>query len=148
MTNKTGIVLEGDPNEKMLRMLYAQHLEQQQQSAMLKDYSNPVDEYEYNTSAIGAASLPVNIQPAFSSPVRIESVTVVLPSGITAAQIQLGKRVIPLLSAGAATTDVTVRNLVNLGIILVGSDDRFLTWTGAATSGYYVALSGYQNNRA
>lgn len=150
MSGQVGIVLEQNPEEKHLRILFAILSEMKLQSKLLRNEANPVDEYEYNQSGLTSpgtgSQSPVTIQAAFSGEVRIESITAILPVGITFAQLQLGKRYIPLYS-GAATTLLTTVNLVDQGIILNGADDRFLTWTGAATSGYYIALSGFKAGR-
>jgi len=149
MPGPHGIIVENDPNENLLKVLFAIHRQASIQSKMMRNYANPVDEYEYNQSAIDITTLQgnaINIQPAFSSEVRIESIIASLPVGITAASLQLGKRFIPMY-AGPITTVQTIFKIEHTGIIINGSDDRFLSWTGTATSGYYIGLSGHTAER-
>jgi hypothetical protein len=140
--------MEDDPNEKILRMLFAIRRENTLQNKMLKNHANPVDEYygDQNPFDITQAPGGITIPAAFSSEVRIESIFVSLPVGITAATLRLGDRFIPLYN-GVATTVQTILNIQGIGFILNGSDERFLTWTGTATTGYFIALNGHTAGR-
>lgn len=140
MTDKVGIVFENDPNEKIGRILWSQYKTMVRIARGIRDYSRPVDEYFVSQSPFAG---PIYIVAAFSSQVRIESLTASLPVGITSAILQLGDRFIPLYS-GTATTAQTLVNWNDLGMILVGSDERVLTYAGAPTTGTYIALSGHQ----
>lgn len=103
------------------------------------DSSNPVDECV--TSALPVLS-PVTIMRDYDIPERIESITVLLPVGITSATLQLGTRFLPLYS-GVATTLITPVNFTGLGIIISPDDVRQLTFVGTATSGLAVCLAGH-----
>lgn len=140
MTDKVGIVFENDPNERIGRILWSQYKTMCRIARGIRDYSKPVDEYEYQTTPFPG---PLTIVAAYSNQVRIESITASLPLGITSAVLQLGERYIPLYN-GAALATQGIINLVNQGIILVGSDNRILSFTGVPTTGYYVALNGHQ----
>jgi len=149
MPGPVGIIVENDPEEKQLRFLAAIHRQLSILAKMSRNYANPVDEYEYNKDPIDITTMSggvITIQAAFSSEVRIESILAMLPVGITAAVIKLGNRILPLYTGPITTVQTTV-SLQGLGIILNGSDERFFSWTGAATSGYYVGLSGHTAER-
>jgi hypothetical protein len=139
VTDKVGIVFENDPNEKIGRILWSQYKTMCRIARGIRDYSKPVD--EYFTSAPFAG--PCTIVAAYSTQVRIESVTASLPVGITSAVLQLADRFITLYSGGATTVQTLV-NWTDLGMILVGSDERILTFAGAPTSGIFIALNGHQ----
>lgn len=128
-----------DDGAMLLKLMYAQHQELLRQSRKLFDYSHPVDEYQWgNVPADGE----IIITPNWQIPERIENITVSLPVGITGATLRLGDRQIPLYQ-GTATTAQTLVSLPNLGIVLEETSLRQLTFTGAATSPFYVALSGH-----
>ena len=110
-------------------------------SRKLYNWSNPVDEYQSSTGA--PAGGRIDVQPDYDIPVRYESVLYSLPVGITSAVLTIGQRAIPLLSVAAATTAQTVNVLPYLGIIAVAEDKRFLTLTGAPTTGFYIGLMGH-----
>lgn len=139
-----GVVVAQDPNEIVLRQLEELRREAKRQSNLLYNYSKPVDEYEYNTTPFAG---PVVIQAQYGLTEHIQNVVYSLPIGITAAVLQLGRRYIPLLQQGAATTVQTVNTLLNVNAILEGSDTRQLVFTGVPTSGYYIGLNGYRLER-
>lgn len=103
------------------------------------DHSNPVDEWESQTTAPPAT---VELFPDYEIPERIDCITASLPVGVTSAVLQLGQRYLTLYS-GAATTVQTIVHLPVTGMILVRNDRRVLTFTGALTSGFYLGLTGY-----
>lgn len=140
-----GAVVAQDPDEQVLRSLADMRQESIRQSRMLYDYSKPVDEYEWNLTGFPG---PVTIQPQFGLTVRFHSIVFSLPVGITAAVLQIGRRYIPLLQVGAATTAQTVGTLQDVGIIAEGNDLRQLVFTGTPTSGYYIGLNGFRLERA
>lgn len=138
---------EVDPNwpeNYHLILLAQQKLVLERVERKIFDSTHPVDEYAYLPSPnFQAAGSPVTWQPDYEQEVRIESISWSLPIGITAADLQLGQRHIPLLQAGAATTVQTVSFMNGLGIILNRSDARILTFTGTPSSGHYIALAGF-----
>jgi hypothetical protein len=149
MSGPVGILVENDPEEKQLRFLAAIHRQLKMHTSMMRNYGNPVDEYEWNPDPVDITQLSggvVDIRAAFSCEVRIESILAILPVGITSARLKLGERIIPIYN-GPITTTQTKFSVEQTGIILNGSDDRWLSWTGTATSGYYVGLSGHWTER-
>lgn len=132
------------PEHYQNTILSMMHLQLERMGRKLFDATHPVDEYAYLQSPNAQpANTPVTWQPDYEQEVRIESIAYSLPIGITAADLQLGQRHIPLLGVGAATTAQTVGFMNGLGIIINRSDTRQLTFTGAPTSGHYIALAGF-----
>lgn len=125
-------------------LLSMMHLQLERMGRKLFDSTHPVDEYAFLPNPnFQQPNIPVTWQPDYEQEVRIESITYSLPIGITAPDLQLGQRHIPLLGVGAATTAQTTGVLMNQGIIINRSDTRQLTFTGTPTSGHYIALAGY-----
>lgn len=138
---KVNELSETEHDETILRLLF--HIRQQniRQNRQLFDHSRPVDEYTGSPDPQPAGDY--EIQPNYSSTVRVESILASLPVGITGAVLQLGReRLIPLYSGAATTTQVLV-NLQGLGVMLTDNDRRVLTLTGASTTGFFIALSGW-----
>lgn len=140
-----GVVIEQDRDEQVYRTLLDIRQNLIRQNRQTYDRSKPVDEYEYNQ---GPFAGPVIIQPQFGLTVRFDTIIFSLPIGITAAVLQIGRRFIPLLQVGAATTAQTIGTLQEVGIIAEGNDLRQLVFTGTPTSGYYIGLNGFRLERA
>lgn len=132
------------PEHYQSMLLSMMHLQLERMGRKLFDSTHPVDEYAFLPSPNAqAAGTPITWQPDYEQEIRVESITYSLPIGITAADLQLGQRHIPLLQVGAATTAQTTGVLMNQGIIINRSDTRALTLTGTPTSGHYIALAGF-----
>lgn len=132
------------PEHYQEMLLSMMHLQLERMGRKLFDSTHPADEYAYLQSPnFQQPNVPVTWQPDYEQEIRVESITYSLPIGITAADLQLGQRHIPLLGVGAATTAQTVGVLMNQGIIINRSDTRALTFTGTPSSGHYIALGGY-----
>jgi hypothetical protein len=132
-------VTENGEHEAAFVMMAAIHKALTRMERRLYDHSHPVDE---RISLATAAPLTMTIQPDFEIRERIESVTASLPVGITSANLKLGQDTI-LLYSGAATTTQIVVNLQGLGIQLDRDDERIITFTGAPTTGFFLALAGH-----
>ena len=128
-----------DDRSMLLKLMYAQHQEMVRQSRKLYDYSHPVDEYQWGAVP---ADGEIIIQPNWQMSERIDNICASLPLGITKAVLQLGDRQI-VLYQGAAIGTQTLVTLNGLGIVLEETNLRQLTFTGAATSNFYISLSGH-----
>ena len=132
---------ETEHDETLLRLLFHIRQENIRQNRQLFNHSRPVD--TYYTAVDPQPAGDYEIQPDYSSTVRIESITASLPVGITSAVLQLGReRIIPLYSGAATTTQILV-NLQGLGIMLTDNDRRVLTLTGVSTTGFFITLAGW-----
>lgn len=133
--------MECDTEQAKLQMLFAHRQELLRQSRKLYDYSHPVDEWVSDATPNAG---PIEIQPDYEIPERIEQITASLPIGITSATLQLGQRNIILAAHGAtATTSQTLVSLSYIGMILGRSDRRVLSFTGVPTTGFYIGLGGH-----
>lgn len=133
------------PHEKaILGAVLRQQQELTRIARKLYDFTHPVD--EWNSNAGVPSDGIITLIPDYTGSVRIETITASLPIGITRAVLTLGQRDI-ILYAGGATTAQTIVSLPYQTIILVESDDRQLTLTGAGTTGYYIGLSGHALER-
>lgn len=133
-------VAEDEQFDALLKMMLAQKQELTRISRQLFDASNPVDEYQSAPAMPGTNS--INIPPNYELTERIECICASLPVGITAAQLQLGDRTIPLYS-GVATTVQTIVTIPYLGILINRDDERVFSVTGAPTTGFYIGLTGH-----
>lgn len=124
----------------LLKALIKNYEEAKRQSEKLYDHSHPVDEYAAFPSV--PSSGDILWQPDYELPARIESLSVVLPVGITSATLYLGERAIPLYSA-AVSTSLTLINWTNLGYILNRSDVRKLSFGAPLGAPGFIALSGH-----
>lgn len=141
------------PVELLDDAFYKLFLDQRQQlqriSRKLYNWSNPVHEEFVGVSGatLQDGQSGFVIPPNYEIQERIESFLIVLPIGITAANLKLGQAIIPLYS-GVATTALTVLNGGgNLGFILDRDSARELQLTGTITSGFYAGLFGHALER-
>lgn len=133
------------PHEKaILGAVLRQQQELTRIARKLYDYTHPVDEFQSNDGV--PVDGVIQIMPDYTGTVRIETITASLPVGITKAALQLGNRKIVLYS-GVATAVQTIVNLSFMGVILGESDERILTLTGVATTGFYIGLAGHALER-
>lgn len=128
-----------DTEQAKLQMLFAHRQELRRQSRKLYDYSHPVDEWVSDATPNAG---PIEIQPDYEIPERIEHIFASLPVGITAATLQLGQRNIILYSGGALGAQTLV-SISYTGMILGRSDRRVLSFTGTPTTGFYLGFTGH-----
>lgn len=132
---------DAEHDEALLKLLFHQRQELIRANRQLFDHSKPVDTFYGSPDSQPAGDY--EIQPDYSSTVRIESITASLPVGITSAVLQLGReRIIPLYNGGATTTQILV-NLQGLGIMLTDNDRRVLTLSAGSTTGFFITLAGW-----
>lgn len=124
--------------EQVRKLLTAILLEQRRQRRALFNASNIVNEV---VSSLQPFAGPIIIQRDFDLPELITSILVSLPTGITAASLQLGQFFLPLYTGAALAAQLLV-NPTGLGYLLNPSDPRILSFTGAPTSGFSIALMG------
>lgn len=136
-----GEMTDAEYQETIAKLLFHIRQENIRQNRQLYDHSKPLD--TYYTAVDPQPAGDYEIQPDYSSTVRVESITASLPIGMTSAVLQLGReRIIPLY-VGGATTAQTLVNLQGLGIMLTDNDRRVLTLQGNMTSGFFITLAGF-----
>lgn len=119
--------------------IQAMRLAQERMLRKLFEYSHPVD--EYISSAGAPASNPVEWQPSWEHPEKIDHIIFSVPVGTTSAVLTLGDRTITLY-AGAALTAALTNSLPVGGMILGRDDARFLNLLPLAGP-FHIELCGY-----
>lgn len=136
---------EDESTEAMLKLLLGIRQENIRQSRMLYDHSRPIEEYAGVLDPQPAGDF--DIMPSYSICSKIDNITASIPVGTTAATLFLGtERIIPLYAGTAATTQIIV-NIRGFGALLTDNDRRFLRLAGTMTTGFFIMLSGYAQER-